>query len=178
MWVLKETLSRAVIEQAFQEETTKIAFTQFEQFYRSRFSSGFSNIDPSPSYQIMNSPINRGIILYCNEFQISDSHWKGIYFYLIQSALDLGYSLQKGEVRTMEESGSLSLRYFTYVKPKISFRVTKPQNQLYGNLTFELFFVNDQIQKLKILSNVYQGRDYELPLLFEDFFAQIFESRK
>lgn len=137
----------------------------------------------SGQYQVthittINSPINRGISFHCDKMTTSSDTWKSLLFGSINELLEKGYALDHGYVETSEEKGGQKTKYYLFIKPSLRLRAQIPVKQLFGNLFFELSYVNDAPMKWQILSNVYHGRQYQEPLTLNELIVGMWEKYK
>ncbi len=123
-------------------------------------------------------PMNRGIHWDAKRMVMSDPAWKELFFHLIRTLLSNEYVSGHAEVKTKMEEGTVQTHYYAYLKPSIKYRARNPVLQLYGNMYVELDIHNDKTKRLKIVSNVYQGRGYVPAEDFEEFIRKIYAERE
>lgn len=131
--------------------------------------AGFSN----PAFQVYHSPqsngfyFNKGLPFQDEEFRYLLDRFQGI-------VQNLGYRNQLAERRYSDHPRGVHCMERYYLKPELGTSFDPPLNQIYGNVHLELILLNDEVSYLKLMAHVYQDRNYQKALPFEDLVKHLF----
>ncbi|MEQ8910651.1 MAG: hypothetical protein RIC95_15750 [Vicingaceae bacterium] len=102
------------------------------------------------------------------------------YQFFVQHLIDLlkgeEYRLNNATKEVVEENGQLKTVEHFYLKPGLKFRRERPYQQLFGNIEIEHRMVEEETNLVKLMAHVYQDRNFQEPLEFDDLMQKIFTS--
>ncbi len=88
--------------------------------------------------------------------------------------IDLGYSLYTSGTKYAEVPAGMQRIDKHYLKPLNSALTLEERiDQKYGNVLFELYYLNEEVQYLKCMVSVYSDRKYTKALPFGDFAEKV-----
>lgn len=91
--------------------------------------------------------------------------------------LELGYSLYTSDKKYVEVPAGIQRVDRHYLKPSVIAKTDGLNDQKYGNVLFELFYVNEEAQYLKCMVSVYSDRKFAEAQPFEQFAEALFKNR-
>lgn len=138
--------------------------------------------------------VKRGIVQSPAVFTYSSPQANGFYFntkigvdfddfhfifdFYRDGVQDLGYFLYSSGTKYIEVPAGIQRVDKHYLKP-LNKELTHNDriDQKYGNVLFELYYLNEEVQYLKCMASVYSDRKYTVAQSFDDFVQQILESK-
>ncbi len=117
-----------------------------------------------------------GIAIDLGRSKFTELQWSIYLQSRVNKLKELRYIKQYAAAETIQQNSDISTDYLHYYKP--SFRLSKslPAEQLYGNITIQLSFLNDQAHRFLIKANTYSDRNYKSPQSFIDLLEQLFDN--
>ena len=90
--------------------------------------------------------------------------------------LEIGYSLYSSDTKYTEVPSGIQRIDRHYLKPASGTANGGVNDQKYGNVLFELFYLNEEAQYLKCMVSVYSDRKFAEALPFEHFAEALFKN--
>lgn len=93
--------------------------------------------------------------------------------YFKDVVLSLGYTVYTSDRKYKDLNSGVQRIDRHYLKP-LSDSTKPPIDQKFGNVLIELFFLDDEVQYLKLMVNVYSDRSFTEALGFDEFMEVLF----
>jgi len=133
----------------------------------------------SDQFSFLDNPSAKGVLYRINdELEAADSEEYSFMLDLFKEKVkSMGYLAYLSDRRIFERKTFLETIERHYLKPDFTKNTPPKCRQLYGNITLELAFKDDQPSYLKILTTTYSDSKFHSPLPFEEFMRRLFESK-
>jgi len=131
--------------------------------YAKLYNDGSSTID---GFHYIKSSGIEGVALELNESSYPEIEWPIYIQHLINKLKELRYIKQYAAVETSQQNTDIMTEYMHYYKPSFRLSKTLPAEQLHGNITIQINYINDIPKKFMIKANTYSDRNYKTPKSF------------
>jgi len=141
--------------------------SELQQAYNKSNARGLYN----PAFHVYNSDQSNGFFFnYHMEFESEEFSYLLDYFK--ETVVDLGYTVYTSDTKYKDLESGVQKIDRHYLKPTQE-GSEMPMNQKYGNVLIELFILNDEVQYLKLMANIYSDRNFTEPKPFSEFLEKL-----
>jgi len=141
--------------------------SELQQAYNKSNARGLYN----PAFHVYNSDQSNGFFFnYHMEFESEEFSYLLDYFK--ETVVDLGYTVYTSDTKYKDLESGVQKIDRHYLKPTQE-GSEMPMDQKYGNVLIELFVLNDEVQYLKLMANIYSDRNFTEPKPFSEFLEKL-----
>lgn len=147
----------------------------FEHVYKN-YHLKKAGVNCHPEVHILTSPYANGFALSCHP-PLNEKIFSYLFFAFGQRMLDLGYRKVSLDRRIREVNDQVHVTEKLYFKPSYNIEpISGKINQLFGNVTIEKIYVDNEPNFLKVLVTVYSDHLYHEALPFDQYIEHLFKA--
>jgi hypothetical protein len=134
----------------------------------------FTKLEMSPRFQvhILELPYSNGFAIDYSD-EIGKSNFIFLFDYLKEKIMALDYHPSGSDRKMIRKNEVVEMREKHYLKPKPG-NNPEQANQRYGNVLIEWIAFNDKPDRLKLVANIYQDRQFTSAKGFDELIHAIF----
>ena len=142
---------------------------------RSEYQNYLANTEEHANWvDFLSSEGADGLMVHTRQYPGELTNWLYAAEYLKDRSLSWGYKLYSSEERSAGgQEPEVFLRH--YLKPPVKNMLTKPVDQIFGNITIELKLKNYHTEALKFQVLHYNDQNYQPPLDIEELYRSVFD---
>ncbi|MEN7549022.1 hypothetical protein AAG747_13950 [Rapidithrix thailandica] len=131
-----------------------------------------SSLDPHVN--IYNTPYSNGLAIYYQE-PWEHMAFQHLFDLLRDKVTSLGYRLSVSDRKLYDQENAVKTVEKHYLKPTpAAFEPGQVLNQMYGNILLEYILINQKPNYIKLMANVYAGRNYSQAKDFDELIEKLF----
>lgn len=121
----------------------------------------------------LDTPSSKGFVVYFLKTGYSKEETGYLFDYLKEQVLKLGYKTQLSDTRTYNRPDWVETVERHYLKPRKGLKKEEKIDQLFGNITIEREFRDENIHNLRLSATAYNDRLYAPPQPFKELMQGI-----
>lgn len=126
------------------------------------------------SIDFLHTPSSNGFVIHFSQTRYSNAEIMGLFDYFQQKTRSFNYKNYLSDRRIFTRNQRVEMIERHYLKPRPDFSAPQME-QLFGNVTIELLFQNDQAVQLKFSATHYQDKKYLPPQPFQNLLTTLTE---
>jgi len=130
--------------------------------------------NPKKGFHYIKSNGVEGIAVDLNASSYPNLEWALYIQQLANKLKELRYVKQYAAAETSKKNTDITTDYVHYYKPSFRLNKTVPAQQLYGNTTIKISYLNDVPSRFWIKVNTYSDRNFKAPESFMDLLNHLF----
>jgi len=133
-----------------------------------------SGLDMEDGFHYVKNDGIEGIAIDLDDTDSSSLEWQVYIQSLLVKLKALHYVKQYAAVETSKKNTDTLTEYKHYYKPSFRLNKSLPADQLYGNVSIELKYLNNKLYRLLFKVNTYSDRSYQAPKEFLELLKHLF----
>ena len=121
---------------------------------------------------LLETPYSNGFAISFND-KLGTVAFRNLFDYLKEQTLGMSYKLSQADRRMSGKTDYAETIEKWYLKPNAQEEEDQVLNQLYGNVLIEHVTIDSRPSYIRLMVNVYQGRQYSEPLKFDHYLERL-----